>query len=229
MELKDDPGVIVWYHGKPDSSAKDVSVHKILGSLDSEAIADIDWSNLIANLQNNKHPVISWNDNYYELLGSSELSSFTLKNITSGEQYWENFLSSREFGEQRLLLAVNEEILSFNQSLVSKEIKLNIKRLSHVVVTTNGFKRTFNSTYTSLTFVSSLDHDELYTLTPTIMLIPGTTTNVVQLAVTDATGVIFQNRVNVGRSAEILLSNGDVIIVDVIAVNGSEISLRVRK
>lgn len=152
---KDGPGkpdYVLWFKGK-SASGKDVAVQK---RFDLKAsVKNIDWVALQKALALKNQPVFEVNKNLYELSGGKELSSFVLKKVPSGESYSVQMQSSIE-GGQNGTIALGENLVFLQQSLVDDNTKLTVTKLDEKLVIKEGFNVSEINPATPVYFVSNI-------------------------------------------------------------------------
>ena len=191
--------------------------------IEAEPLSDVEWTWITKNLTANNNPILAWNDQYYEFVGGSDLSSFKLKNITSGAEYPLTILDSTA-GKQVGAIAVNHKVLSLRQDINEADryrITLDlVGETSYDLVTSAGLELDINNP--SMDFISSLEATpEAYTIAlgGGINSNPASDTifDLIKVTLSNPEGeTIFIATLPKGTQAkEILLPNGDVVKVDV--------------
>ncbi len=224
--------LFLMYRGRKASGEKEVTAQHVLATIDDDdttaigvSSSAVDWDMLTNNLLQLKEPVLKVNELYYELVGGRTLNTFSLRNM-SGVMLEQRRVTSTAEGAEKMVLVVNETtILKFEQQLDSttKKIQLLVSVEPYVVASVKGVVQEVASGDT-ITFVPSLGELE-YNLGVEF----GSLTRVATLTIQEDGEDIFMGRVPEGQSKSILLSNGEVVTVDVPVQTGANVVLKIRR
>jgi len=210
-----DSKILVWYRAKTGEK-KDVTLQKVYdltvgGDYDFNKFTD--WVGLKESLQAQKYPVLKDKDNYYELIGKGELSTFGLKKIPMGE-ISQIKMGSTEEGTQSGTIVIGNNLYLFKQSFEDNDIVLQMGKLYTKLLTKEMVNVTAGS---SMSFVNGLDEIKYYLEVQKV----GTTGKLVKIIVSedqiDAKPFASFKLAN-EASKKVVLPNGKVIKVEVLDV-----------
>ena len=210
-----DSKILVWYKAKTGEK-KDVTLQKVYdvtvaGQYDFNKFTD--WVGLKESLQAQKYPVLKDKENYYELIGKGELSTFGLKKIPTGE-ISQIKMESTEEGTQSGTIVIGNNLYLFNQYFEDNDIVLQMGRSFTKLLTKEMVNVTVGS---SMSFVNGLDEEKYHLEVQKV----GTTGKLVKIIVSedqiDAKPFASFKLAN-EASKKVVLSNGKVIKVEVLDV-----------
>lgn len=203
--------ILVWYKEKAGNKKK-IIFQKIFDL----PLTNLDWEKLVPNLAEDKNPVLRWNGRWFELNGGETLSEFYIKEIPLPEDYLIS-MSSEKDGYNNGTIAVKNDLFWFEQLMKANQIRLNIKPLPEKLVTEEGLK--INST--KQLFASSVNIP-IYE----INLIPHQTLLAATIGSFGKPLPFYSAKLPEKISQEILLPNGEMVILTVANTTKPEVVLK---
>ncbi len=175
------------------------------------------WLQLTANFENKQFPALLWNKEWYELSGASPALEDLEMDSLNGTGTCSVHVYPGEQGEQSGKISCQSSqlllpnLLDIKQELVGDDIQFTITPTDDKLVTTTPFNVT-SQTY----FVSSLDKPNRYYLH-----VQKKGDALVELALQDSEQgnyflIVYLPK---GATREIILSNGDIITLDVLEIS----------
>ncbi|MFH1275801.1 MAG: hypothetical protein ABIH82_01690, partial [Candidatus Woesearchaeota archaeon] len=212
-EPKREADYLMTYRGRYGSK-KIVTFQKILGDLSyvGSEIVGLNWADLKDNLTQNKMPVISIDNKYYDLAGGSFFDELKLLDIatTSALSIDEYYVSE---GNNKGMINLNGSLLSFEQSLTNYQVTLNLRKEGFKLVTVDGFIAQAMDE-----FISTIGGD-VYTVNFE------NKRDRLKVILEDNDGKQFFVRTMPISSQTVLLPNKDIINVEVIEEDGLQVRL----
>ncbi|MBI2151706.1 hypothetical protein HYU21_03220, partial [Candidatus Woesearchaeota archaeon] len=215
---------VVTYRGKVGGK-KQVVFQYVLGdgvdlSQNSAEITEISWRELTTNIIAKKNPAIKLGDRYFEIDGSS-FSALTFRNISAAKESFGpiSVLSTVE-GANTGRIAIGTNLYKLEQSLVDYKITLSIRKEQEELLGTAGITLAVNDNPTTIeetNFISSINKEEVYAISASLE--PGSSDRGefvrVKIIDTATNDIIYSFKIPQGQRRPVLLSNGDLINVDV--------------